>query len=58
MDVELVARTLLPGQLNPVLALRHSHVRQNLPLLPFAIEQIDLGAAELVIRTATWWPKM
>ena len=30
----------------------HSHVQQYLPLLPFAIEQIDLGAAELVISSS------
>ena len=29
-----------------------SHVQQYLPLLPFAIEQIDLGAAELVISSS------
>ena len=29
-----------------------SHVQQYLPLLPFAIEQIDLSAAELVIRSS------
>ena len=28
-----------------------SHVQQYLPLLPFAIEQIDLGAAEMVISS-------
>ena len=31
-----------------------SHVQQYLPLLPFAIEQIDLGAAELVISSSHW----
>ena len=29
-----------------------SHVQQYLPLLPFAIEQIDLGAVELVISSS------
>ena len=29
-----------------------SHVQQFLPLLPYAIEQIDLGAAELVISSS------
>ena len=29
-----------------------SHVQQYLPLLPFAIEQIDLGAAEMVISSS------
>ena len=27
-------------------------MQQHLPLLPFAIEQIDLGAAELVINSS------
>ena len=35
-----------------------SHVQQYLPLLPFAIEQIDLGAPELVISTVTWGPRV
>ena len=29
-----------------------SHVQQYLPLLPFAVEQINLGAAELVISSS------
>ena len=29
-----------------------SHVQQYLPLLPYAIEQIDVGAAELVISSS------
>ena len=29
-----------------------SHVQQYLPLLPFAIEQIDLGAAEMVLSSS------
>ena len=29
-----------------------SHVQQYLPLLPFAIEQIDVGSAELVISSS------
>ena len=34
-----------------------SHIQQYLPLLPMAIEQLDLGAAELVISSNHSWPK-
>ena len=53
LDGRAVGRTdylSSPARLAP--ALGRSHVQQYQPLLPFAIEQIDLGAAELVISSS------
>ena len=49
---QLVVRTTFPRQPDSAPALGRSHVQQYLPLLPFAIEQIDLDAAELVISSS------
>ena len=48
----MVVRTTRPHQPDLAPVLGRSHVQQYLLLLPFALEQIDLGAAELVISSS------